>query len=159
MTTDNVLEARATATRAGLVVLGEVGSSEDAHSVWRAFTPGRAVPTVRVPATEDDGDMRDLQNTWLARARASKVISEAGEFLLSIETSHTSVGPWLHVRLGAAFDISGLGLDRYQPEFVVSDLGRRACMAVFTDEDEYWIFSSRTDPETGRTPTPTDDHA
>ncbi|PJI93551.1 hypothetical protein [Luteimicrobium subarcticum] len=102
--------------------------------------------------------MRDLQRAWLARARESQVISGADEFLLSIETSHTSVGPWLHVRLGPAFDISGLGLDWYQPEFVASDLARQACMAVFTDEDEYWIFTSRTDPETGHTPTPTDDH-
>jgi hypothetical protein len=82
------------------------------------------------------------------------LISPLGEFLLSVQDSGEDVGQWLHVRLTASFDIARLGANEFAPEFVATDLDRHVSTCVSTEEDDFQIFISYTDPLTGGTPVP-----
>ncbi|PJI93542.1 hypothetical protein [Luteimicrobium subarcticum] len=146
-------ETVSAAERSGLTVTGSYGSAEDVWSVWRAFVVVSAIPARRIPDTDDGTEMRRLQEAWLDSARTAGVVSSTGEFLLSVQSS-TAIGPWTRVRLGVDFDISGLGLTWAVPEFVASDVDRTVSIGVSTEEDDYQIFVSRTDPVTGATDVP-----
>lgn len=129
------------AARAGLAVLGESGTAEDVRVVWRSFVSVTAVPSVRVPDDEGPGSLDALEGAWNTAARTHGVISDDGEFLLSVSGPGTHDKPWVQVRANGAVKVRELGNYVNQPEFVASDLARSVTIAVTTEEYEFWILT------------------
>jgi hypothetical protein len=130
------------AARAGLTVLGETGTVEDVREVWRSSVSVSAVPSVRVPDDQETLSLDALESAWNTTARTHGVISDTGEFLLSVSGPGTHDRPWTRVRAEGAVKVQELGHNRDEPEFVASDLARSVTMAVTTEEYEFWILAA-----------------
>lgn len=128
------------ARRAGLTVLGEVGETEDARSVWRGFLTGGPVPFLRVP--ESENDLVELEDAWSGLADRYDLATASGEFLLSISSPENAQHAWMHVRASRPFDVTDLGSYPFSPSFVASDLQRSVAIGVLTDESGYLVFVS-----------------
>lgn len=138
------------ASEAGLEVIGETGTADDALSVWRAFNRASVTPTVRISDLDaDDAVLDTLDRTWEETSRRQGLMSPTGEFLMSV--GGTTVTPWLRVRWRDNARVHLLSTVFGAPEFITSDLGRTVSMGVSTEEDEYWILVAHTNPDTGGT--------
>jgi hypothetical protein len=151
----NMATSSELAARAGLEVIGQQGTAEDARSVWKAIISGAAVPIDRIPETDDyDHDAALLEAAWDQIALEHGLVSHSGEFLLSVEGDGDALGAWTRVCRRRAIAIRELGQNPGIVEFVASDLARTVSVGVTTEEDDYQIFVAYTDPATGETPVP-----
>jgi hypothetical protein len=107
--------------------------------------------------TEDERDLDELQSAWDREASRQKLLSEGAEFLLSISSEGNSERGWLHVRATGPINIAALDEHPGWPCFVASNLSRTVSLGVLSEEHEYLVLVSRTDPATGETPIPTGD--
>lgn len=126
--------------RAGLTLLGEAGTAEDVRSVWRMHASASAEPSVRISDELGEVSGAVLDQAWMVVARQTGVISDDGEFLLSVSGVGAFDRPWLHVRADGIPSVRELGPNPGEPEFVASSLDRSVTVAVSTEEYEVWIL-------------------
>ncbi|SDE16112.1 hypothetical protein [Glycomyces harbinensis] len=126
--------------RAGLVLLGEAGTVEEVRSAWKVFVSADAEPSVRISDALGEAAEAVLEHAWVAVARRNGVVSDVGEFLLSVEGEGAWGRPWFHVRTDGSPRIGDLGPYPGQPGFIASSLDRSAMVAVSTEEHESWIL-------------------
>lgn len=129
--------------QAGLTWLGESGAAEDVQSAWKAFSSVQAEPVVRISDSLEELSLVALERTWGAMAAELGVISDQGEFLLTVGSEGTFGMPWFHVRTGGGPIIRDLGMYPGEPEFIASSLDRSVSIAVSTEESEFWILVAR----------------
>ena len=138
-----------TLARAGLTLLGEAGTAEDAQSAWRVFVSMDAEPSVRISDELGEISGAVLDQVWSVVARQTGVISDDGEFLLSVSGVGAAQRPWLHVRADGIPSVRELGPNPGEPEFVASSLDRSATVGVTTEEYEIWILVADATAESG----------
>lgn len=129
--------------RSGLTRLGQLGTSEDVQSAWKAFSSVQAEPVVRISDSLEELSLVMLEHTWGAMVAELGVISDQGEFLLTVGGEGTSGMPWFHVRTDDGPTIRDLGMYPGEPEFIASSLDRSVSIAVSTEESEFWILVAR----------------
>ena len=127
----------------GLVRLGYVGTVEDVQSAWKAFSSVGAEPVVQVSDVLEEVSLATLDHTWRTMADQLGIISDAGEFLLTVSGEGAFDLPWFRVRAGTVVLVRDLGMYAGEPDFIASDLDRSVSIAVSTEESEFWILVAR----------------
>jgi hypothetical protein len=131
--------------RAGLTHLGQSGTSEDVQSAWKPFVSVNAVPFVRISDALEEISLSTLEQTWRALAAELGIISNSGEFLLSVGGQGTLGLPWFRVRTTGRLTIRDLGMSPGEPEFIASSLDRSVSIGVSTEESDFWILVARNE--------------
>jgi hypothetical protein len=131
--------------RSGLTRLGQSGTPDDVQSAWKAFSSVHAEPVVRISDALEETSLVALEQTWSTMAASLGVVSDRGEFLLTVSGEGTFGLPWFHVRANKQFSIRDLGMESDEPDFIASSLDRSVSIAVSTEESEFWILVARND--------------
>lgn len=129
-----------TVRRAGFEVLGTEGTVEEVRDVWRTFSSGSAVPTVRI--ADENPDSSAVETAWTRVVESTGLLSSTGEFLLSVSATGSHDAAWLRVRAGADARVLDLGPYDGEPDFVATNMGRTVSVGVTSEEDETWILVS-----------------
>lgn len=124
----------------GLARIGHAGTVEDVQAAWKAFSSVGAEPVVRISDALDAVSLATLDHTWRSMADQLGVISDAGEFLLTVSGEGAFDLPWFRVRTGTVAHVRDLGMYAGEPDFIASDLERSVSIAVSTEESEFWIL-------------------